>query len=220
MPSAYTAVLHLAAIILFGYLLGSVPTSIVLGRIFFKTDIREHGSGNAGGTNAVRVFGWRAGALVILIDVAKGALAVLLVSRLPRFPGMETSLLSADATALAAGLAAVAGHIWTIFASFRGGKGVATAAGMVAGLYPVAFVATIPIFVIAVAVTGIVSVGSISVAIGFPLVLLILERTGVSHASPLLMGVSVAIGVLILFTHRSNIGRLRRGEEKRMFRKR
>lgn len=219
MPAAYPAALHLAAIIVISYLLGSFPTSIVVGRVFFKTDIRDHGSGNAGGTNAVRVFGWKAGAAVIFIDVAKGVLAVLLVSRLPHFPGMEAPLFIADATALAAGVAAVAGHIWTVFASFRGGKGVATAAGMVAGLYPPAFAATVPIFVIAVWVTGIVSVGSISVAIGFPVVLLILERAGVSEASPLLMWVSVAIGVLILFTHRSNIRRLRRGEEKRMFRR-
>ena len=214
---ATVSIVHFAVIVLLSYLLGAVPTSIIVGKLFFKTDIRDHGSGNAGGTNAVRVFGGRAGAAVILVDVAKGAAAVLLVSRLPLFEGAEAPLLPADATALVAGVAAVIGHIWTVFASFRGGKGVATAAGMVAGLYPVAFAATIPVFVIAIALSGIVSVGSIAAAIGFPLILLLLDATGVSSPSALLLWVSLFIALLILFTHRTNIARLLRGEEKRMF---
>ena len=209
--------LHLALILLLSYFAGSFPTSIVVGRVFFGTDIRRHGSGNAGGTNAVRVFGWPAGSAVILVDIAKGVVAVLLIARLPVFGEMGTPLLPADVTALLAGCAAVVGHIWTVFASFRGGKGVATAAGMVAALYPVAFAVTLPLFVLAVALSGIVSVGSLTAAVVFAISVFALDATGAAIASPLLRWVALAIALLIIYTHRSNIARLARGEEKRMF---
>lgn len=209
--------LHLALILLLSYLVGSFPTSIVAGRVFFGTDIRRHGSGNAGGTNAVRVFGWPAGIAVILLDIAKGVVAVVLVARLPVFGEMGTPLLPADVTALVAGCVAVVGHIWTVFASFRGGKGVATAAGMVAALYPVAFAVTLPLFVLAVALSGIVSVGSLTAAVVFAISVFALDATGAAIASPLLRWVALAIALLIIYTHRSNIARLARGEEKRIF---
>jgi glycerol-3-phosphate acyltransferase PlsY len=210
---------HLAAVLILSYLLGSLPSSIIIGKLFFKKDIRESGSGNAGGTNAVRVFGWPAGIAVILIDVAKGACAVLFIAQLPLFGSLETGLLSPDGTALAAGAAAVVGHIWTIFADFRGGKGVATAAGMIVALYPAGFSAALVIFVCTILLTGIVSVGSLCTAVSFPLVLYALDTSGLSMVSPLLMGFSIPIALLILFTHRKNIGRLLRGEEKRLFKK-
>ena len=119
----------LAAVLALSYLLGSFPTSIVVGKVFFRRDIRAEGSGNAGGTNAFRVFGWKAGVLVILVDVGKGIAAALLVSRLA-----SGSPLPPDAVKLAAGTAATIGHVWTVFAGFRGGKGVATAAGTLAGV--------------------------------------------------------------------------------------
>ncbi len=211
--------LHLAAVLLLAYLAGSVPTSIVVGRLFFRKDIRDYGSGNAGGTNAVRVFGWKAGIAVILVDIGKGVFAVLCAARLPLFSGMETPALPADALALAAGVAAVCGHIWTVFASFRGGKGVATAAGMIAALYPAGFAAALLVFVAVVAATGIVSVGSIAVAAAFPVILFVFNAAGIAPVSPFLLGASVPIALLIVFTHRANIRRLLRGEEKRMFRK-
>jgi len=212
------AILHFILIGFLSYMMGSFPTSILVGKFFFHKDIREYGSGNAGGTNTVRVFGWPAGIGVILIDIAKGAVPVLLISRLPLFDGMETSLFPGDALALYAGIAAVIGHIWTVFASFRGGKGVATAAGMVLSLYPVGFAATLLVFVTVVLLSGIVSVGSITAAVSFPVLLFLLDRSGVSEVSPFLLSVSVPIALLIIFTHRKNIGRLIRGEEKRMFR--
>ncbi|MCF7915884.1 MAG: glycerol-3-phosphate 1-O-acyltransferase PlsY [Spirochaetaceae bacterium] len=210
---------HFAVVLILSYLLGSIPSSIIIGKVFFKKDIREFGSGNAGGTNAVRVFGWLAGIVVILIDIAKGACAVLFLAQLPLFGSPQAGLLSADGTALAAGTAAVVGHIWTVFANFRGGKGVATAAGMIAALYPAGFSATLVIFVAVVLLTGIISVGSLCAAISFPLVLFALDTSGVSMVSPLLMGFSIPIAILIVFTHRKNIARLLRGEEKRLFRK-
>jgi glycerol-3-phosphate acyltransferase PlsY len=210
-------ILHAASVLLLAYLAGSLPTSILIGRIFFKKDIRDYGSGNAGGTNALRVFGWPAGIAVILVDIAKGAAAVLLIARLPLFGGMEEALLPADALSLCAGIAAVLGHIWTVFASFRGGKGVATAAGMIAALYPLGFAAALAVFVLGVLATGIISVGSIAAAVSFPALLLLLRHSGITQLSPFLLWLSLPIALLIIFTHRRNIVRLLRGEEKRLF---
>lgn len=210
-------VLHFILVLVLSYLVGSFPTSIVVGRLFFRIDIRAHGSGNAGGTNAVRVLGWLAGGAVILTDIAKGAAAVLLIARLSLSGGSEAPLLPQDAMALSAGCAAVAGHIWTVFASFRGGKGVATAAGMVAALYPMGFGAALAVFALVVLISGIVSAGSLAAAVSFPLLLVVLEKAGAASISPLLVWVSVPIALLIVYTHRSNIVRLLRGEERRMF---
>lgn len=210
-------VLHLTIILLLSYLAGSFPTSIVVGRVFFNKDIRQHGSRNAGGTNALRVFGPAAGITVMTVDLAKGVCAVLFISRLPVFGNMSEPLLSADLTALLAGIAAVVGHIWTVFAAFRGGKGVATAAGMLAALYPPAFFITLVFFILAIMLTGIVSVGSLTAAVVFPLTHFILTGVNVTDVSPVLLWVPVPVALLIVFTHRGNIGRLCRGEEPRMF---
>ncbi|MGC9313664.1 MAG: glycerol-3-phosphate 1-O-acyltransferase PlsY [Sediminispirochaetaceae bacterium] len=209
--------LHFAAILVLSYLAGSFPTSILAGKIFFRKDIRNFGSGNAGGTNTVRVFGWPAGVAVILIDIAKGAAAVLLIARLPLFGGMDAALLPPDVTALCAGSAAVIGHIWTVFAGFRGGKGVATAAGMIVALYPLGFVLTLAVFVLTIVITGIVSAGSLAAAIGFPVIVFVLHGTGAAVLSAPLLWFPVPIAVLILFSHRTNIIRFVHGEEKPMF---
>ena len=209
--------LHFAALLILSYLAGSFPTSILVGKIFFKKDIREYGSGNAGGTNTVRVFGWPAGVAVILVDIAKGAAAVLLITRLPLFGGMDAAILPPDVTALCAGSAAVVGHIWTVFAGFRGGKGVATAAGMILALYPLAFGLTLVIFVLAIVLTGIVSAGSLAAALTFPVIVFVLHGTGAAVLSAPLLWFPVPIAVLILFSHRTNIIRFVHGEEKPMF---
>lgn len=211
--------LHLALIVLLSYLIGSFPTSIVLSKVLYKKDIRNYGSENAGGTNTIRVFGLPTGIAVILVDVLKGIIPVLCIANLPNLKGMETPLLSQDLTALIAGSAAVIGHIWTVFASFRGGKGVATAAGMILVLYPFGFLLTLFAFVIAVAISGIVSVGSLTVAVFFPTIIWILSLTGVLQTAPPLLYFSILIGLLLIFTHRKNIVRLLHGEEKRLFRK-
>lgn len=209
--------LHFAAIIILSYLAGSFPTSILVGKIFFRKDIRDFGSGNAGGTNTVRVFGWPAGVAVILIDIAKGAAAVLLIARLPLFGGIDAALLPPDMTALCAGSAAVVGHIWTVFAGFRGGKGVATAAGMIVVLYPLGFVLTLAVFVLTIVITGIVSVSSLAAAITFPVIVFVLHGTGAAVLSAPLLWFPVTMAVLILFSHRTNIIRFVHGEEKPMF---
>lgn len=195
--------------ILAGYLLGSIPTSVIVGKVFFAQDPRKLGSGNAGGTNTFRVFGWKAGTAVIIADVAKGAAAVALAPLLAPAPSLDTVLV-----ALLAGAAAVVGHVWTVFAGFRGGKGVATSAGVLAALEPISFCATAVVFILAIAATGIVSVGSLSAAFAFPCFVTLRWLLG-GEVPLILVPVSWLLGAFIAYTHRANIARLRRGEEKR-----
>jgi glycerol-3-phosphate acyltransferase PlsY len=202
------AALSLVAAALASYLAGSFPTSIVIGRAFFGRDIRAEGSGNAGGTNAFRVFGWKAGVAVVLVDVGKGVLAALLLSRIGEPSGLSSEFLS-----LISGAAAVAGHVWTIFARFRGGKGVATAAGALFATAPLPAAFALVAFVLAVGFTGIVSLGSLAAALAFPLSLLFLGLMG-KPPSPVLVVFALIIAPLVFYTHRANIRRLRRGEEK------
>lgn len=197
-------------VVVLSYLLGSISTSIIAGKVFRSIDIRDYGSGNAGATNAFRVLGPTTGIIVIVLDVGKAVIATLLVSRLG-----DVELMSSESYSLIAGSSAVIGHVWTVFAGFRGGKGVGAAAGMILSLYPLPFLATLTLFLLALFLTGIVSVGSISAAFFFPLLIWLLDSSGTAHYSLLLRIVSIAVGLLILFTHRSNIGRLLRHEENR-----
>ncbi len=191
------------------YLAGSFPTSIVAGRLLFGTDIRTKGSGNAGGTNSFRVYGWKVGVLVVVVDLGKGALAALLVSRLGASSGLPP-----EALGLIAGAFAVVGHVWTAFAGFRGGKGVATAAGALVALAPAGIGFAALIFAITLFSTGIVSLASMAAALAFPVALWALGALG-HPASPWLVGVSALLAPLILFTHRTNISRLLAGTENR-----
>ena len=199
----------LAAALVLSYLLGSFPTSIVVGKLFFGRDIRSVGSGNAGGTNTFRVFGWKAGIIVVLADLGKGVTAALLVSRLAL-----GGPLSPDAARLAAGTAATIGHVWTVFAGFRGGKGVATAAGALAAVAPLPFLAALAAFALGILSTGIVSVGSLAAAVVFPLAALALRLFGLP-VSDVLLGFAFLLAPLIFWTHRKNIVRLVRKEENR-----
>ena len=204
----------IALVVVVSYLLGSVPTSIIVGRLFFGKDLREIGSGNAGGTNAFRAFGWKGGVPTILVDIGKGAAATLLVSQLPAALSLAASV-PTEVLRILAGCAAVIGHIWTVFAGFRGGKGVATAAGMIASLYPIALLVSAGVFAIALFSTGIASVASLTAAILFPVVLVVLKALGVSTVSPILFWFSLPVVLLIVFTHRANIRRLIAGTENR-----
>lgn len=203
------SVVYLALALLLAYLLGSIPTSIIVGKLFFGLDIREHGSGNAGATNAFRVLGPLPGSVCILVDVGKGSAAVLLAGLFP------TGELSTVLVQLLAGAAAVAGHMWTVFARFRGGKGVGTAAGMLLAIYPVSLLSAVLVFLIVATTTGYVSLGSITGALSFPVIAVILSATGLREISPTLLVVAVPITLLIVYRHRSNIRRLLRGEENR-----
>ncbi|MCP4724032.1 MAG: glycerol-3-phosphate 1-O-acyltransferase PlsY [bacterium] len=214
--------LSLITILALSYLAGSFPSSIIAGKVFRGIDIREHGSGNAGATNVIRVMGWKIGLLVFILDVAKGLIAVLFIADIT-FTGGRILLggyeLPGTVVGICAGMAAVFGHIWTIFAGFKGGKGVATAAGMVLGLAPVETLISIGVFALTAVPTRYVSVGSMTAAVTFTAVIMF-RRFGLGHEvdTPLVV-FSVFVAVLIIFTHRTNLKRLLNGTENKFGKK-
>jgi glycerol-3-phosphate acyltransferase PlsY len=192
------------------YLVGSVPTSIMLGKVLRGIDVREHGSRNPGATNTFRVLGWKIGTLVGAIDIFKGyAAAALLPAAFP-----ENSLAPGELLPIMAGFAAIAGHVWTVFANFRGGKGVGTAFGVFIGLAPIPSLIVLIVWVTLTFATGYVSVGSIAAAAALPLSVVFLGLGRGDISIPLSV-LSTVVGVLVIIRHRSNIGRLLRGEENR-----
>ena len=204
--------LSILVILLLSYLVGSIPTSIIVSKLFFGFDIRDRGSGNAGGTNAFRIMGWKVGLLVMILDLGKGVLATYLISQL-RIDSLTWPLVYIQ---IIAGTAAVIGHIWTIFAGFRGGKGVGTAAGMLLVLYPISFVICLLIFFLILLTTRYVSVSSMTAAVFLPIVLYLLHVLVNRPVSMPLLVLAISMAILIVFTHRSNIQRLIHGNENRI----
>jgi glycerol-3-phosphate acyltransferase PlsY len=188
------------------YLVGAIPTSYLVGRLFKGIDLREHGSKNLGATNLYRVLGWRYAVPVGLFDMAKGAVPVLLFA--PRVS-------SSELFALLCGVTAVVGHVFSAFVRFKGGKGVATAAGVMLGLAPAALGVALLVWLVLVYLTGYVSLGSIAAAAVFPLAVLLLERP--TRAEILWIDVALAAGIVWL--HRANIRRLLNGTENRFGRR-
>ena len=203
-------------ILLLSYLLGSIPTAIIVSRIVMKDDIRRHGSGNAGATNVFRVMGWKAALFVVLVDVGKGTVATLFVSKI----GVGSVPLDAALVQMLAGLAAIIGHVWTVFAGFRGGKGMGTAFGVLIALAPLASLISLIVWLVLVFTIRIVSVGSMAAGVVFPATLLIQRFVLDSDIPDALLGLAVVLGILVFITHRSNIRRLMRGEENRFGSKR
>jgi glycerol-3-phosphate acyltransferase PlsY len=213
--------LPLTAIIVLSYLVGSIPTSIIFARAIRGIDIRNHGSGNAGGTNVFRVLGWEAGTSVIVIDIFKGYVATMIVTKLMygALPfNNATPFEDITVVRIIAGCAAILGHIWTAFGGFRGGKGIATAGGVLLGLATIEVLMAIGVFTIVFLVSRYVSLGSISAAISFPLAML--ARHNIFHAElegyHTLIFFSIGISLLLIFTHRANIKRLLAGTEHRL----
>lgn len=190
------------------YLLGSIPTAVWVGKWFYGIDVRKKGSGNAGATNTIRVLGWKAGTPVVLLDIVKGYFAVWLMHFfIPDTWGTDTTIY----LQILAGLISVIGHALPIFAGFRGGKGVATLFGAGIALYGWAILVPLFVFVIIIALTKYVSMGSILGAISFPIAVIFVFR--ITH--PGLIGLSIFSVLFILWTHRKNIRRLIKGEESR-----
>ncbi|MFZ0392150.1 MAG: glycerol-3-phosphate 1-O-acyltransferase PlsY [Calditrichia bacterium] len=198
--------------ILLSYLAGSIPTAIITGRMLRGIDVREHGSGNAGATNVFRVLGWKAGLFVLLFDMGKGLLATLLIYRI----AVGALPVDVDVLKITAGLAAVFGHIWTVFAGFKGGKGVGTGAGMIIGIVPYAVLFGLVVFILAFGLSRYVSLGSILASLSIPLYLLGKYFIFDQPVSTTLLIFSLFIPLLILFTHRSNVGRLLNGTENKI----
>lgn len=217
--------LLLAIIVVLSYLIGSIPNSILISRAVSGIDIRKHGSGNAGGTNVMRVLGWKYGLLVIFLDALKGAVAVVIISRLFYGPLPFENVSPFDDFTLVqiiAGMSAVIGHIWTVFAEFKGGKGIATALGMLLTLITIDMLIAVGIFALVVLISRYVSLGSIIAALSVPATLFIRENLfhvdipGYSTLFPFIVGVTA----LVIFTHRKNLVRIINGNENKIsFRK-
>ena len=193
--------------LLAAYLLGAVPFSFLVVRRLLGTDVRTVGSGNAGATNVLRAAGKGPALLVLGLDIAKGVAAVLV----PGLLGAEPAL------AACAAVAAVLGHIYPVFLGFKGGKGVATAAGALGALAPVAVLGALALFIVVVATTRWVSLGSILAAFAVAPLAWLFDRLGwVEMASPWPIVAAAVVGGIVVFKHRANLGRLVRGQEPRL----
>lgn len=195
-------------IIVGAYLIGSIPSSVWIGKRFYGVDVREHGSGNAGFTNTVRVLGWRAGLPVFLIDVLKGYMAVSLAHlSLTLIPG-STAFINFQ---LMLGAAGVLGHIFPVYVGFKGGKGVATLLGLLLAIQPQVTLICMAIFVVVFLTTRYVSLSSMIAGIAFPVLNVLVFHTTAGS----LIIFSMIVSILLLLTHQKNIERLLNKEESR-----
>ena len=204
--------IELVILLLISYITGSFPTSIVMTRVIKNIDIREHGSGNAGATNVFRVLGWKYAILGLAFDIFKGWLptAVYATIIFQQLPVPDQGLVQ-----ILCGFSAVIGHIFPIFTGCKGGKGVGSLIGVLLALYPLVFPLCLLIGVAVITTTGYVSLGSISAAIALPIIILILPRLGLISPNLSLIVFSLLVPWLIIFTHRTNINRIRNGTENR-----
>lgn len=194
--------------LLLAYILGSIPTAVWVGKIFYGVDVRNEGSGNAGATNTIRVLGVKAGIPVIVVDILKGFFAVWLMHYFVPANWNPDNIIYAN---IAAGLLAVVGHTLPVFAGFRGGKGVATLLGMGIALYGWPVLISVIIFVLVVSISRYVSLGSLLAGIAFPLIVIFyFHENNVG-----LVVLSIFVAAFLIWTHRKNIGRLIKGNENK-----
>ncbi len=194
-------------LLLGAYLLGSIPSAVWIGKYFYRIDVREYGSGNAGATNVFRVLGKKAGIPVLLIDILKGFLAVSLANIGHNTIGSYQFI----NLQLVLGIASLVGHIFPVFASFRGGKGIATLLGIILAILPCAALISMGIFIIVLLISSYVSLGSMAAAVSFPIIVILVFKT----TTPSLIIFSILIAIMVLITHQKNIERLLRREESK-----
>jgi glycerol-3-phosphate acyltransferase PlsY len=205
-------VFNIAVVAILSYLLGSVPFSIITGRLWKGIDVREYGSKNAGVTNVYRVVGALPAAVVLILDAAKGAAAVLLLTRIS-FQPLDINPIDLK---LLAGILVIVGHVFPIFANFKGGKGIATGLGALVSIIPVEVGLALALFILIVAATRYVSLGSLCAA-SFVLVALLFEKYYLAREVPAtLLMAALLLAAFLFFNHRSNIRRLLRGNENRL----
>ncbi len=197
-----------AVILLVAYLLGSIPNAVWIGRVFFKTDVRNHGSKNAGSTNTLRVLGYKAGIPVLMLDILKGFLAVKLIYLTFYYIPATGEYINFQ---LLLGLAVIIGHIFPVFANFRGGKGVATLLGVILAIDPVSILICVGVFMVTLIITKYVSLSSMIAGLSFPVLVIFVFNTTTSS----LVIFSLIVFVLLLFTHQKNIERLVRNQESK-----
>jgi glycerol-3-phosphate acyltransferase PlsY len=211
--------LSITAILLLSYLAGSIPASVWIGKTFYGVDIRKYGSGNAGATNVFRVLGWKAGVLTTLVDAGKGVLAAGLIAsiRVDDLPSGFVAWEVETVVRLLAGIAAVVGHMYPVWAGFRGGKGVNTSAGALVAITPVTVLIVVLVFAVVLLNSRYVSLASIMAAVSFPTTVAVRRYVfGIESLDPslLIFGAVLALGIVV--AHRGNIRRLLRGQEKRI----
>jgi glycerol-3-phosphate acyltransferase PlsY len=195
--------------LIFAYALGSFPSAVWIGKMFYGVDVREFGSGNAGATNTFRVLGKRAGIPVLVLDILKGWIAVnITFYLLDDAPGTEPYV----NMQIVLGIAALFGHIFPVFAGFRGGKGIATLLGIMLAIHPAAAALSVLVFFLIFMTSGYVSLSSMGAGFSFPFIILIVYR---SSAVPSLVIFSFLIAILILITHQKNIERLIKRQESK-----
>ncbi len=196
-------------LIILAYLIGSIPTAVWFSKSLYGMDIREHGSMNAGATNTFRVLGKRIGSQVLAIDILKGVAAVLIYRILDVHPSIPMPMME-----VSLGVAAVIGHLFPIWADFRGGKGVATTLGMILAINPLLALALIGVFLFVLVTTNYVSLGSVLAALVFP-IFIFATYTGDSFIA--LKVFAVMISLLVVYKHQKNIQRLLQGTENKIF---
>ena len=196
------------SLLLVAYLLGSIPTSVWIGKHFYSIDVREHGSGNAGATNTFRVLGKKAGIFVLIVDVLKGTIAVLL-SLLSTVSNYSDEFMYLK---IGLGIAALLGHIFPVFAGFRGGKGVATILGAVIAIQPAAAAIAMIIFLVFLFAFQFVSLASMAAGLSYPFIVILFLKT----TNNVVISFSVLVAVMLIITHKRNIDRLLKKQEKKI----
>ncbi|MDG1720267.1 MAG: glycerol-3-phosphate 1-O-acyltransferase PlsY [Bacteroidia bacterium] len=203
--------MQFSAVIFWGiiaYVIGSIPSSVWIGKSYFGKDVRDYGSGNAGATNTFRVLGTQAGIVVLLLDVLKGVTAASLILYIPSVSHGTDQYVNLQ---LLFGILAVVGHIFPVFENFNGGKGIATLFGMLIGIHYLLAVACVALFVVVLLLTRYVSLSSILATISFPIFTIYIFH----RDEPLLIAFGVAAALMVVITHKKNIVRLLNGEESK-----
>ena len=201
--------MQLSAVIFLGiiaYVIGSIPSSIWIGKSYFGKDVRDFGSGNAGATNTFRVLGKRAGIIVLLLDILKGVTAASLILYMPSVSHGTDQYVNLQ---LLFGILSVVGHIFPVFENFNGGKGIATLFGMLIGIHYILAVACVALFIIVLLLTRYVSLSSILATISFPILTIYIFN----RDEPLFIAFGIAAALMVVITHKKNIVRLLNGEE-------
>lgn len=208
-----------ALIVFIGYLLGSIPSAVWVGKLTQGIDVREHGSGNAGATNTFRVLGWKAGTVVSIIDFLKGFTATVFVTKLgATFGGLPEFIQGENFIyfKFIVGISAVIGHTLPVFAQFRGGKGMLTSGGMLFGVEPISISFTILTFILVMFISRYVSLASIVSSIVYPIYLLILKFGFGLEISPIILIFAFLLCAFLIYKHRANVKRLLAGNENRI----
>ncbi|MFT6746804.1 MAG: glycerol-3-phosphate acyltransferase PlsY [Glaciecola sp.] len=204
--------LTIILLLVLAYFMGSIPTAVWIGKRFYDIDVREHGSGNAGATNTFRVLGKKAGIPVLLIDILKGFTAAFILVKLQsKFD--VSQVIPYTNLKLAFGFAAVIGHVFPIFAGFRGGKGIASLLGIVLAIHPPAALCSLGVFLLILIVTKYVSLGSMLAGLCFPIMVIFVFKCQV----PALIIFSVVVSILVVLTHQKNIQRLLKRNENKTY---